>query len=160
MILNDMDTLRTALEQLETNKRAYVFARSKEKSDSKAAQAIGLTPSAVSRWDDKDYLNDLANQLQMNRFVQAEMKLQDKLDSALDRVFNVMDNGDKDNVKLKAAEMVINRVLGPVASKMNIEIEGLEELTALARDSGIPIKDLIRTMIEVMKGADGSSTDG
>lgn len=154
-----MTSLSTQIERLSTQERAYVYARSKVSSDAKAARDIGLSPSAVSRWDNKDALNDLANQLQADRFVEAEMALRDKMMDAVETVFDIMMAGDKDHTRLRAAEMVIDRTLGPVTNKVSVEVEGLDELAQLAKELGVPLGDLIRANIDAIRGAN-ASTDG
>lgn len=119
-----MEQLRDILEQLDPERRAYVFARSKVNSDAAAYAEIGVSKTTFYRWEDREHLNQLASQLQFNRYIEAERTLQDALPDAINALINLSKSSDSDSVKLGAIKEILERAMGNVTKKVDVTSNG------------------------------------
>lgn len=109
-----IDNIRRALEALASNELSYVMARSKTKTRDEAFKGAGISKSAFYEWpaEKQAALDDLALAIKRNRLIAAEPKLNDAIEEAVDVLIELMRTSQKDNVRLAAAQTIIERVMG------------------------------------------------
>lgn len=121
-----MGDLRVDLNNLSSAERAYVLARSKLTKDKAAYEQAGIANSTFYSWpaERRDELNRMAAELQINRALMAEPKLNDAAEEAVDQLLKLMRGAKSEYVKLQAAMAVIERTLGPVQKRMDVTSDG------------------------------------
>ena len=116
-----MTDLRTELEQLEDRQLAYVVARSKCFKDADALKEIGLSKSTFYKWDasERESLNTLAQRFKHEIAMRVLMKLQDHAEESVDVITGLMKSRN-DNIKLKAAQDVLDRSVGKPTQRQEV----------------------------------------
>lgn len=108
-----MDNLRTELDQLEDARLAYVLARSKVNSDRQGYMDAGIAKASFYTWtsDEREKLNNLAQQLKRETATRAIMVLQDATeDAALVKAAGLKSRDER--VKQAAATEILDRTIG------------------------------------------------
>ena len=106
-----MDDLRTILDQLEDAKLDYVYERSKTKTDAQGIRAAGVSRSTFYKWEDREKLNELAQDLKRRRKMLAEIVIEDAAEeAALVKVEGLRSR--KEHIKQDAASEILDRTIG------------------------------------------------
>jgi len=116
-----MDDLRTELDNLEERQLAYVVARSKCFKDSDALKEIGLSKNTFYKWDasDRERLNELAQRFKRETAMRVLMTLREHAEEASDVIAGLM-RSRNDNVKLKASQDILDRVVGKASQPVEV----------------------------------------
>lgn len=120
----ERDNFATHLDQLTPEEYAYVVERSYAANDKEAYEAAGYSKSSWYRVDEdrRDHLNGLAAQLKRDRVEEARRKLSDAVAESVDVLLEIMKKADSDATRLRAAENVINHVLGRPSQKVDMDV--------------------------------------
>lgn len=137
-----MDEIRAILDKLEGKRLSFVYARSKSTTLTEALKEAGISKSTFYEWEDRERLEDLADELRRNRVLMAEPKLHEAIEQAVDVLIALL--GAKDErVQLQAVRTIMERVMGPVAAKVDMTSGGepvhsalVEGMTALFQQIG------------------------
>jgi len=108
-----MDDLQTVLSQLEDNRLDYVRARSLVNSDAQAMKDAGISKTAFYKWtpEERDKLNELAQQLKRATVARAIMALQAAAEEAA-RVKIAGLKSKDERIKQNAATEILDRNIG------------------------------------------------
>jgi hypothetical protein len=120
-----MDDLIAKLQKLEPLELDYVMARSSSNSAASACKQIELSTSTFYRWDNREYLEELAMALRLDRHVEVELKLREALPDAVEAIIEGLKQR-KYSDKFRAAVEVLDRTLGKSTQNVNnkTDIEG------------------------------------
>ena len=121
-----MDDLRQRLLSLQDNKLDYVIARSKTTSVRKACDDISISTSTLYGWDDREQLEELANELKVDRYIEVEMKLRNALPDAADIIIDGMykdKDGQRYSTRFRSACEVMDRGIGKATQKIDQKTE-------------------------------------
>lgn len=118
-----VDEIRTILENLDGTRLSYVYARSKSKTAAEAYNEVGISKSAYYKWEDRERLEELANELRRNRVLMAEPKLQEAIEEAVDVLIKLLHAKDE-RVQFQAARTIIEREMGLAPTRMDITSGG------------------------------------
>jgi hypothetical protein len=132
-----LDDLRTEMNRLDDRELAYVIARSKAVSDSKALKDSGIASSTFYGWEEsrREKLNELAQKFKRETAMRVLMIMQDNAERAAKTVTNLMDSRNE-NIKLKASQEVLDRSVGKVSQ--SFEVSG-KDGGAIVVEFGEPI---------------------
>lgn len=116
-----MDDLRTELDKLDERQLAYVVARSKCFKDADALKEIGLSKNTFYKWDasEREKLNELALRFKRETAMRVLMNLQEHAEEA-SLVIAALMKSRNDNVKLKAAQDILDRVVGKPSQSLEL----------------------------------------
>lgn len=116
-----LDDLRTEMNNLDDRELAYVIARSKAVSDSKALKESGIASSTFYGWDEarREHLNEIASRFKRETATRVLMIMQDNAERAAKTVTNLMDSRNE-NIKLKASQEVLDRSVGKPAQSFEV----------------------------------------
>lgn len=116
-----LDDLRTEMNRLDDRELAYVIARSKAVSDSKALKDSGIASSTFYGWEEsrREKLNELAQKFKRETATRVLMIMQDNAERAAKTVTNLMDSRNE-NIKLKASQEVLDRSVGKPAQSFEV----------------------------------------
>jgi hypothetical protein len=117
-----MDDLIAQLQKLEPEHLDYVMAKSSHNSIAKACAAAGLSQSTVYRWDNRDYLEELALALRLDRHVEVELKLREALPDAVKTIIDGLKER-RYSAQFKAAVEILDRTLGKPTQKIDQKTE-------------------------------------
>ena len=121
-----MDDLRQRLLNLQDNKLDYVIARSKTTSARKACEDVGISTSTLYGWDDREQLEEIANELKVDRYIEVEMKFRNALPKAADIIIDGMDkqkDGQRYSTRFRSACEVMDRGIGKPTQKVDQKTE-------------------------------------
>ncbi len=130
-----MDDLRTKLTNLDQKRQAYVLARSKSSSKAEAYRESGVSKGTVNSWPDKDELEDLAAALRVDRVLLADKELNDAVEPAVKKLVTLL-NAQSEMVQFQAAKLIMERVMGQVAAKVDVTSAG-------EKISSAPVEDMM-----------------
>lgn len=124
-----LDDLRTEMNRLDDRELAYVIARSKAVSDSKALKDSGIASSTFYGWEEsrREKLNKLAQKFKRETAMRVLMIMQDNAERAAKTVTNLMDSRNE-NIKLKASQEVLDRSVGKAAQPVEVSGKDGENL--------------------------------
>ncbi len=124
-----LDDLRTEMNRLDDRELAYVIARSKAVSDSKALKDSGIASSTFYGWEEsrREKLNELAQKFKRETAMRVLMIMQDNAERAAKTVTNLMDSRNE-NIKLKASQEVLDRSVGKAAQPVEVSGKDGENL--------------------------------
>lgn len=124
-----LDDLRTEMNRLDDRELAYVIARSKAVSDSKALKDSGIASSTFYGWEEsrREKLNELAQKFKRETAMRVLMIMQDNAERAAKTVTNLMDSRNE-NIKLKASQEVLDRSVGKTAQPVEVSGKDGENL--------------------------------
>lgn len=124
-----LDDLRTEMNRLDDRELAYVIARSKAVSDSKALKDSGIASSTFYGWEEsrREKLNELAQKFKRETAMRVLMIMQDNAERAAKTVTNLMDSRNE-NIKLKASQEVLDRSVGKAAQPVEVSGKDGESL--------------------------------
>lgn len=124
-----LDDLRTEMNRLDDRELAYVIARSKAVSDSKALKDAGIASSTFYGWEEsrREKLNELAQKFKRETAMRVLMIMQDNAERAAKTVTNLMDSRNE-NIKLKASQEVLDRSVGKAAQPVEVSGKDGENL--------------------------------
>lgn len=116
-----LDDLRTEMNNLDDRELAYVIARSKVVSDSKALKESGIASSTFYGWDEarREHLNEIASRFKRETATRVLMIMQDNAERAAKTVTNLMDSRNE-NIKLKASQEVLDRSVGKTSQTFEL----------------------------------------
>lgn len=116
-----LDDLRTEMNKLDDRELAYVVARSKSISDSKALDDSGIASSTFYGWDKskRNYLNEIAMRFKREIATRVLMEFQDKAEKATDTIVKLMDSRNE-IIKLKASQETLDRAIGKVSQSFEV----------------------------------------
>jgi hypothetical protein len=116
-----MDDLRTELDSLDERQLAYVVARSKCLSDSKALKESEIPRATFYSWDvsERKKLNELAQRFKRETAMRVLMNLQEHAEEASLVVAGLMKSRN-DNIKLKSAQDILDRVVGKASQPVEL----------------------------------------
>ena len=117
-----MEDLIKQLQELEPNELDYVMARSSCNSIKEACREIGLSPSTLYGWDNREQLEELAAALRLDRHVEVELKLRQSLPDAVEVVIEGLKERHYSN-KFKAAVEILDRTLGKPTQRIDQKTE-------------------------------------
>lgn len=133
-----MEDLRLELDKLNERQRAYVVARSKSNSDAQALIESGIPKKTFYRMDKatRDHLNELAQHFKSDTAYKVMLKLKENAEKAADTLAELMQKSRNDNVKIKAAQDILDRTVGKASESIDIT-SGNEPITfIIKRDTG------------------------
>lgn len=124
-----LDDLRTEMNRLDDRELAYVIARSKAVSDSKALKDSGIASSTFYGWEEsrREKLNELAQKFKRETAMRVLMIMQDNAERAAKTVTNLIDSRNE-NIKLKASQEVLDRSVGKAAQPVEVSGKDGENL--------------------------------
>lgn len=102
---------------------AYVVARSNGESIALAATRAGISDSSVRRWDNRDELEELAEDLQRNRALIALVVLDGAAEQAAQTLVDALE-ADRARDRLKAADSILDRTLGRAKQRVDVTSGG------------------------------------
>lgn len=116
-----LDDLRTEMNRLDDRELAYVIARSKAVSDSKALKDSGIASSTFYGWEEsrREKLNELAQKFKRETAMRVLMIMQDNAERAAKTVTNLLDSRNE-TIKLKASQEVLDRSVGKVSQSFEV----------------------------------------
>jgi hypothetical protein len=132
-----MDNLRKRLLGLTDNKLDYVIARSKTTSVRKACSDIDISTSTLYGWDDREDLEQLANELKVDRYLEIEMKLRDALPDAVDVIIDGIykdRDGKRYSTRFRSACEILDRGIGKPTQQINQNNNGEVEIVVRYAD--------------------------
>jgi hypothetical protein len=101
----------------------WVMRRLTSSTDKEAAEAIGLSPSTVSRWDNKAELNNAVSLLLREPINAAVEMLRGAAVKAAQAIIDTMDTEDE-KLKLTAANDLLDRIgMGQPETEINIKFD-------------------------------------
>jgi len=117
------------MNRLDDRELAYVIARSKAVSDSKALKDSGIASSTFYGWEEsrREKLNELAQKFKRETAMRVLMIMQDNAERAAKTVTNLMDSRNE-NIKLKASQEVLDRSVGKAAQPVEVSGKDGENL--------------------------------
>lgn len=120
-----MDDLRTKIDELAIDKRDYVYARSKVKTDRAGYLDAKVSKSAFYSWGEEErlYLNELANRLHSARKFKAEMILDDNVEEAAKIKVEALKSRDE-RIKQSASTEILDRMLGKPSQGVDVTSGG------------------------------------
>jgi hypothetical protein len=119
-----LDNLRTELDQLEDARLAYVMARSKVNSDRQGYLDAGIAKATFYLWpsEQREKLNELAQQLKRETATRALMVLQDATeDAALVKAAGLKSRDER--VKQAAATEILDRTIGKALTTVDVNVK-------------------------------------
>ena len=128
-----MEDLIKQLQELDPNELDYVMARSSCNSVKEACKQIGLSPSTLYGWDNREELEDLATALRLDRHVEVELKLREALPDAVEVVIEGLKERRYNN-KFKAAVEILDRTLGRPTQKIDQKTEVSGQVVVVSWD--------------------------
>jgi hypothetical protein len=120
-----MDTIQTLLDQLEDKRLDYVMARSRVSSDRQAYLDAGISRQTFYGWptEERERLNDIAQQLKRAGAVRALMILHDAAEEAAQvKVEGLRSRNER--VKQDVATEILDRNLGKPNQPVSQDISG------------------------------------
>lgn len=120
-----MDDLQTVLAKLEDNRLDYVRARSLVNSDAQAYKDAGIAKAVFYRWpaEERDKLNEIAQQLKRATVARAIMALQDAAEEAA-RVKVAGLKSRDERVRQSAASEILDRNIGKPSQGIDLTTGG------------------------------------
>jgi hypothetical protein len=125
-------SLQETLAGLEAEKGDYVWYRSQCNTDAEAYRDAGVSKSTFYRWEDRDDLNKLADELRAERRAKAEMILERSLVKAAEIKVKGLDSR-KEDTRLATASEILDRVLGRATQRQEIAGPGGDALTIVIK---------------------------
>lgn len=121
-----MSDLKAELQKLDERRQAYVIARSKVNSDAQALKECGISSSTFYGWDkaERDHLNELARIFKTEISYKVILKLKENAEQAADTIAELMQKSRNDNVKIKAAQDILDRTMGKAAQSVDVTSGG------------------------------------
>ncbi len=122
-----MTILKTELDQLQDLRLDYVMARSRVSTDAEGYREAGISKASFYSWptDERDRLNQLAQQLKRETATRAMMVLQNAAEDAAKVKVSGLKSRDE-RIKQSAATEIIDRTIGkteqPVSGEVNIVV--------------------------------------
>ena len=125
-----MDDLKSELDKLEERRRNYVVARSKSNNDLQAIKESGIPKATFYSWDkaERDHLNELAQHFKSDTAYKVMLKLKENAEKAADTLAELMQKSRNDNIKIKAAQDILDRTIGKASESIDIT-SGNEPIT-------------------------------
>lgn len=120
-----MDELQTLLDQLQDKRLDYVMARSRVSSDRQAYTDAGISRQTFYCWptEEREMLNDIAQQLKRARALRALQILQDAAEeAAMVKVEGLRSRNER--VKQDVATEILDRNLGKPNQPVSSEVSG------------------------------------
>ena len=116
-----LDNLRTEMDNLDDRELAYVIARSKTVSDSKALKESGIASSTFYSWEEstREKLNEIAQKFKRETAIRVLMIMQDNAEKAAKTVTSLMDSRNE-HIKLKSSQEVLDRSVGKTAQPVEL----------------------------------------
>lgn len=116
-----LDNLRTEMDNLDDRELAYVIARSKTVSDSKALKESGIASSTFYSWEEstREKLNEIAQKFKRETAIRVLMIMQDNAEKAAKTVTGLMDSRNE-HIKLKSSQEVLDRSVGKTAQPVEL----------------------------------------
>lgn len=120
-----MDDLRTILDNLEDKRLDYVIARARCHSDIDALRESGIGKSAFYQWprEERDHLNDIAQQVKRETATIALMKLTDAAVRAAEVKIAGL-SSHNEHVKQDVATEILDRTIGKPTQKTDVTSNG------------------------------------
>jgi hydroxypyruvate isomerase len=120
-----LDNLQTVLGQLEDKRLDYVRARSMVNSDSQACKDAGIARATYYTWpqDERDQLNELAQQLKRATVARAIMALQAAAEEAAQVKIAGLKSRDE-RLKQSAATEILDRNIGKPKQAVDVTTGG------------------------------------
>lgn len=106
-----MEDLIEKLQGLNPNELDFVMARSSNNSVKEACKEAGISQSTLYGWDNREYLEELALALRLDRHVEVELKLREALPDAVETIIQGLKERHYSS-KFKAAVEILDRTLG------------------------------------------------
>ena len=130
-----MDDLQTVLSQLEDQRLDYVRARSLVNSDAQGYKDAGIAKALFYRWppEERERLNELAQQLKRATVARALMALQDAAEEAARVKIAGLKSRDE-RVKQAAATEILDRNIGKPSQGIDVTSGG-EVIRVVLRDA-------------------------
>lgn len=116
-------TLQELLETLDMDEVSYVFARSEEKTDKDAYEAIGYTKGwwFGKEKERREYLGAIALKIKIDTAFKARQKLIEAAPKAADKLIEQIDDR-RPTVSQRAAIDILDRTIGKAPQKVEQEI--------------------------------------
>jgi hypothetical protein len=130
-----MDDLQATLNQLEDARLDYVRARSMVNSDAQGYSGAGITKRVFYSWppEEREKLNDIAQQLKRATVARALMALQDAAEEAAKVKIAGLKSRDE-RIRQSAASEILDRNIGKAAQTLDVTSGGERIIVRLETD--------------------------
>lgn len=108
------------MEQLSSTQQQYIMARMQTSTKDAAARAVGMAPSSIYNWKDRDLIERIVAHLQLRPILAAQVIIQDSLPDAAQTTVDMLASQDE-KVALTAASDLLDR--GGISKRPNIKLD-------------------------------------
>lgn len=131
------------MEDLSDTQQQYIIARMQYRTKDGAARAVGMAPSSIYNWKDRDLIERIVAHLQLRPLLTAQTIIQNSLPDAAQTTVDMLASQDE-KVALTAAGDLLDR--GGLSRKPNLKLDLNFELwttTSLDRDIERGLKGVV-----------------